>query len=118
MISISPRSRAASSARPGFVVELDRFLALLDELLQQAEDLLVGQHRLAAALRLEVGVLQCGIDQPQRRHTALIAGFHRLLEGGVDLVAQHGYGLSQIAPESGSSRRARERRRAEHLGFR
>src|SRR5262249_21817853 len=73
----------------------DRFLALLDQLLQQAEKLLVGERLLALALRLEVGVLERGIDQAQRRYPALVAGFHRVFQGGVDLVAQHGYGLSQ-----------------------
>ena len=87
---------AIGKLRPAsLVVKLDRFLALLDQLLQQAEKLLVGERLLALALRLEVGVLERGVDQAQRRYPALVAGFHGVFQGGVDLIAQHGYGLSQ-----------------------
>ena len=51
----------------GLVVDFDRFLALLDHLLQEAEELVVGQHGLALPLRLDVGVLDRRIDQAQRR---------------------------------------------------
>ena len=78
-----------------FVVELDCFLPLLDQLLQQAEKFLIGERVLALPLRLDVGVLERGVDQAQRRYAALVAGFHGVFQGGVDLVAQHGYGLSQ-----------------------
>src|SRR5258708_1353464 len=84
-----PRGKLRAAA---FVVELDRFLALLDQLLQQATDLFVREHALAAALRLEVGVLERGIDQAQRRDAPLVAGFHCVFQGGVDLLAQPRYG--------------------------
>jgi len=101
-----------------FVVELNRFLPLLDQLLQQAEKLLVGEGLLALPLRLDVGVLERGIDQAQRRYAALVARFHRGFQGGVDLVAQHGYGLSQSCARLVKSRTGLDRRRAQDLGLR
>ena len=47
------------------VVELDRFLALLDHLLHEPEQIVVGERPLAAGARLDVGVLDRRIDQPQ-----------------------------------------------------
>src|SRR2546422_6701764 len=75
----------------GLVVDLDRFLALLDELVQQADDLIVAERPLAPRFRLDVRVLDGGIDEAQGRYPPLVSRFHCLLEGGVDLVAQHGY---------------------------
>ena len=43
-----------------------------------------------------------GVDQAQRRDAALVAGLHGVLERVVDIVAQHGYGLSQIRPRAGA----------------
>ena len=83
---------------PGPVVDFDQFLTLLDEFLQEPKQLVLAKRGLALALRLEVGVLERGIDQPERRNATFVAGFHRALQGGVDLVAQHGYGLSRCAP--------------------
>src|SRR5262249_19500921 len=98
-------------------VKLDRLLTLLDQLLQQAEQVVVGERWLALPLRLEVGVLEGGVDQAQRRHPALVAGLHRPLQGGVDLVAQHGYGLSQNRAARMLSR-SRRRRLLADLGAR
>src|SRR5262245_57726866 len=82
----------------GLVVDLRGFLVLLDQLLQQREEVVVGERSLLAGFRLDIGVLDRGIDQPQRRYAELIAGLHRAPEGSVDLVAQHGYGLSRKCP--------------------
>src|SRR5262249_6434064 len=82
----------------GLVVDLRRLLALLDQLLQQREEVVVGERSLLAGVRLDIGVLDRSIHQPQRRYAALVAGFHGALEGSVDLVAQHGYGLSRNWP--------------------
>src|SRR5499427_3998406 len=107
---------AIGKLRPAsLVVKLDRFLALLDQLLQQAEKLLVGERLLALALRLEVGVLERGVDQAQRRYPALVAGFHGVFQGGVDLIAQHGYGLSQSCARLVKSRTGLDRRRGPRL---
>ena len=113
MISISPRSWSASSSRARLLVDLHQFLALLDHLLQQAEHVVLGEPRLALHLRLDVGILDRRIDQTQGRNPALVAGLHCGLEGGVDLVAQHGYGLSRfgariaVEPAARCDRRSR-----------
>ena len=55
------------------VVELDQFLALLDHLLQQRRAASASvSGALALPARLDIGVLDGGIDQPQRRDAALV----------------------------------------------
>ena len=61
------------------LVEVDRFLALLDHLLHQREQRAVVERLLAGAARLDVGVLDRGIDQPQRREPQLVLRLHRVL---------------------------------------
>ena len=102
MIAISSRSWAASSVAPGLLVDVERFLALLDHLAHDVEDFGVGErHALGGAgLALE----DVGIDQPQRRHAARVAGLHGILERIVDLVAQHGYGLFAKCAAGGGRR--------------
>ena len=75
---------------PALLVEFDRFLALLDHLLQHAHHLGVGERRLALPARLDVGVLERGIDQAQRGDRALVPGLHGFFQGVIDVVAQHG----------------------------
>ena len=70
-------------------VELDRLLALLDHLLEDAEQIGVRQRRLAVAARLDVGVLDGRVDHAQRGQLALVLGLHGLLDRIVDVVAQH-----------------------------
>ena len=45
-----------------------------------------------------------GIDQAQRRNAPRLAGFHRFFHRVVDIVAQHGYGLSQMRPRGSGGR--------------
>ena len=71
------------------LVKLDRFVALLDHLLQQSQQIVVAQRRLAQAARLDVGVLQRRVDEPQRGNATLVAALHRVLESRVDVVAEH-----------------------------
>ena len=72
------------------VVKLNRLLALLDELLQQAQDVGIGERIPASAARLDVGVLDRRIDEPQGREAQLVLRFHGRLHGVIDLFAQHG----------------------------
>ena len=82
----------------GLLVDVEQFLALLDHLAHDVEDFGVGErHALGGA---GFALQNLGIDQPQRRDAALVAGLHGVLERIVDLVAQHGYGLSQIRPRA------------------
>jgi len=78
----------------GFVVDLDRFLALLDQLLQEAEQILVRKRAFLGCFRLDIAFLMAALTRRRvetwRSSRAFIGG----LQGGVDLIAQHGYGLS------------------------
>ena len=76
-----------------FDVDVDRLLALLDHLLQEPQQLLVGERGLAGALGLDVGVLDRGIDQAQRGQRELVLRPHRRLHGLVDPVAEHSFVL-------------------------
>src|SRR5262249_42214665 len=71
------------------LVKLERCLPLLDHLLQQAEQVVAVEPRLAVAGRLGVAVLQSRVDEPQRGDATLVAALHRVLEGRIDVVAQH-----------------------------
>ena len=73
------------------VVELDRLLALLDHLLQHAEQIGVGQRRFALPACLDIGILDGRVDHAQRGELALRLGLHGLLDRVVDVVAQHGF---------------------------
>jgi hypothetical protein len=84
MIAISSRSGAAA-----LVVELDGFLALFDHFLKHTEEICVGQGRFAFPARGDIGVLDGRIDHAQRGELALVLGPHRVLDGVVDVVAQH-----------------------------
>src|SRR6516165_4962608 len=97
----------------GRIVEGDRFLALLDHLLQDAQQIAVGKLRPARELILNIGVLDGSADKAQRRYPALIPRLHGALERGVDLLAQHGYGpfLSAL-PSRADSQPTREPARA------
>src|ERR1043165_1844104 len=74
---------------PAFLVKLGGLVALLDHLLQHPERLIVGKRGLALPARLDVGVLQRRVDEPQGRDAARIALLHGVLQGIVDVVAQH-----------------------------
>src|SRR6202035_2281971 len=78
----------------GLFVDVERFLALLDHLAHDVEDLGVAEFLAlgAGGLALE----NCGIDHAQGCDAARLAGLHRLFHRVVDIVAQHGYGLSQM----------------------
>jgi hypothetical protein len=97
MISISSRGKVGAA---GLLVDGERFLTLLDHLAEDVEDFGVGEREALRGAGLALQYL--GIDQPQRRNTALVARLHRLFQRIVDLVAQHGYGLSQIRPRAGA----------------
>src|ERR1043166_9382570 len=71
------------------LVKLDRFLALLDHLLQQTDTVVLAQRRFAPPARLDVGVLPRRVDEPQRGNATLVAALDRVLEGRIDVVAQH-----------------------------
>ncbi len=90
MISISVALLVGQLRPAALVVELDQFLALLDQLLQEAEDIGIGERALAASARLDVGILDRRIDHPQGREPQLVLRFHRRLHGLVDVIAQHG----------------------------
>src|SRR5262249_42937791 len=66
----------------------DRVLTLLDHLLQYADNVGIGQPRLLCHLRLNVGVLDGRIDEPQRREFWLLLRLHGALHCLVDLIAQ------------------------------
>ena len=72
------------------LIELDRFLPLLDHFLQDAEHLGVAKRRFSGTARLDIGILQRGIDHAERGNRPLVLGFHRLGQSLVDVVAQHG----------------------------
>ena len=97
-MAISSRSWAASSARP-FLVDVERFLALLDHLAHDVGDLEVAELEPfgAGGLARE----NRGIDHAERRDAARLAALHRLFYRVVDIVAQHGYGLSQMRSTRG-----------------
>ena len=78
----------------GLFVDLERFAALLDHLAHDVENFGVVKRDALGGTGFALENL--GIDEAQRRNTALVAGLHGVLEGIVDLVAQHGYGLSQM----------------------
>ena len=73
---------------PGLLVDVEQFLALLDHLAHDVEDFGVAQRRPLGAAGL--ALQNRGIDQAQRRDAARLARFHRLFQGAVDIVAQHG----------------------------
>ena len=88
------------------VVEFDGFLALLDHLLEHAEQVGIGKRRLALPARGDVGVLDGRIDHPQRGELALVLGPHRVLDRIVDVVAQHrSHPFDIQSPDLGRSRR-------------
>ena len=64
----------------GLVVDLDQFLALLDHLLQDAEQIIVGE-RFPRTFLLDLGVLDRRIDEAQRRDAPLVARLHGVLQG-------------------------------------
>ncbi len=76
------------------IIYLGRFLTLFDELLQQSWELALRKHIAAVHLRLDIGVLDGRIHQSESCHAALVLLLHRPFERGVDIVAEHGYGLS------------------------
>ena len=78
------------------LVELDRFLALLDHLLQQAEHLGIAERLLALPARLDIGILERRIDHAQRGNRPLVLGLHRFRQGLVDVVAQHDASLANM----------------------
>jgi hypothetical protein len=53
------------------VVELDRFLALIDYLLQEAGEVVFGE-RLAGCARLDLGILDRGADEAERGKAGLV----------------------------------------------
>src|SRR5580704_4122565 len=78
----------------GLLVDVERFLALLDHLAHDVEDLGVAELEPLGAGCL--ALQDRGIDHAERRDAARLAGLHRLFHRVVDIVAQHGYGLSQM----------------------
>src|SRR5580658_7815414 len=78
----------------GLLVDVERFLALLDHLAHDVEDLGVAELEPLGAGGL--ALQDRGIDHAERRDAQRLAGFHRLFHRVVDIVAQHGYGLSQM----------------------
>ena len=71
---------------PGFFVDFKRFLTAFDHFLQQRQQIVVGEG-LARAARLDVLVLQRGVDQPQRVDLGALARLHRRLEVFRNLLA-------------------------------
>ncbi len=80
---------AAEFGAAALVVQLDGFLALFDHFLEYAEEIRVGQGRLAFPARGDIGVLDGRINHAQRGKLALLLGPHRVLDGVIDVVAQH-----------------------------
>src|SRR5580658_5237922 len=78
----------------GLLVNVERFLALLDHLAHDVEDLGVAELEPLGAGGL--ARKNRGIDHAERRDAARLARLHRLFYRVVDIVAQHGYGLSQM----------------------
>ena len=70
-------------------VELDRFAALLDHLLQHFGDqrVVVGLGRSGA--QFDVAVLDRRLDQPDRLGRGLVAALHRANQRSLDVVANH-----------------------------
>src|ERR1700722_15760681 len=78
----------------GLLVDVERFLALLDHLAHDVEDL--GGAELEPLGAGGLARKNRGIDHAQGRDAARLARLHRLFYRVVDIVAQHGYGLSQM----------------------
>ena len=51
--------------------------------------IVIAKRGLALAARFDVGIFECGIDEPQRRDAELVTGLHRILERVVDVFAEH-----------------------------
>ena len=102
MIAISSRSCVGEVRAARLLVDVEQFLALLDHLAHDVEDFGVGERQAlgSAGLALE----DLGIDQPQRRNAARVAGLHGGFERIVDLIAQHGYGLFRKCAAGGGRR--------------
>ena len=81
-----------TTTRP--VVDFDRFLTLLHQFSQQGDQVFVREQGPAMHLRFDIGIFNGCIDETQRLGAALIPSLHGAFQRGVDLIAQHGYGLS------------------------
>src|ERR1700737_1402400 len=55
---------------PSLEIELDGLLALLDHFFKQREQVLIRQRILTLATRLDIGILEPGIDQAKGRDSA------------------------------------------------
>ena len=73
MISISSRSCVGEIGAAGLLVDVERFLALLDHLAHDVEDVGVGERHALGAARLAFH--DGGVDQAQRRDAALLPAF-------------------------------------------
>ena len=79
MIAASSLSCGGELGAAGLVVDAGQFLALLDHLLQQAEDVVVAGLALAGAARLDILVLERRLDEPHGGEPALFAGLQGVL---------------------------------------
>jgi hypothetical protein len=70
------------------LVDVERFLALLDHLAHDVADLGVSEGEALGGAGLAPE--DFGVDQAERRHPALVGRLHGVLERIVDLLAQHG----------------------------
>ena len=88
----SPRSRPLPwppAPRGCPAVELDRFAALLDHLLQHFGHQLVVVRLLRSGAKLDVAIPDRRLDQADRRRPFLVAALHRANQRSLDLVANH-----------------------------
>ena len=70
-------------------VDLGRFAALLDHLLQDFGDERIVVRGSAAGARLDIAVLDRGLDEAERRRGFLVAAFHGGDGRSLDVVADH-----------------------------
>src|SRR5215211_136993 len=99
-------------AAAGLIVDRDRFLALLDHLLQECEDLLLARLPPARAPRLDILVLERRLDHAHRRQAPLLTGLQRLLHGlGEALAHRILLGSATLAALTGAARLFKSARR-------
>ena len=82
--------RGGELGAAAFLVKLDRFAPLLHHLLEHLGDEHVVLRRVCAAAKLDVAILERGLDQPDRVAPRRVAGLHRIDQGLLDVVANHG----------------------------
>ena len=78
MMAISSRFLLGEFGAAGIGIDLLGFLALLDHLGEQLEQLGVGRLALAGGARGDVAILDGGADQPERRDAALVLRLGRM----------------------------------------